>query len=124
MTFFITNKKQSEMLMVLLDYCDATVIKRNKYKQKMDYYENRLDCVSLVEEAEASNLYTLERYLEYALLCTEYCEHKDKYEALKSRYFSLQTNIYIYIYICYYQIYIKWNFCSILVYYSGIHIKS
>lgn len=59
----------------------------------MDYYENRLDCVSFIEEAEDSNLCTPERYLEFALLRTEYCEHKDKYEVLESRYFSLQANI-------------------------------
>jgi hypothetical protein len=89
MTFFITHKKQSDILLVLLDYRDATIIKRDKHQQKMEYYENLL----FLEEANDSHLYSSDRYLEYTLLRRNYYEHKDKYEMLKLRYFSLQTNI-------------------------------
>ncbi len=55
MTFFITNKKQTEMLLVLLDYCDAIVIKRDQHKQKMDYDSNLMDCLKDLVGAEDSN---------------------------------------------------------------------
>lgn len=89
MTFFITNERQSEMLLVLLHYRNATIKKRDKHQQKMELYANLL----ALEEAQDSHLYSSDRYSEYVLLRTKYDKHKDKYEVLKLRYFSLQTNI-------------------------------
>jgi hypothetical protein len=90
MPFFITNKNQSEMLLAIIALRDATVIKRDKHKTKRDYYENLLDCLLLLEE---SNLCTPERNQLSFALRKKYREHKAKYDLLKMRYLSLQSNI-------------------------------
>ena len=89
MTFFITNQRQSEIILVLLDYHDATIKKRDKHQQKMNFFANLL----LLEEAQNGHLYSSDRYSDYVLLRRQYYEHKDKYEVLKLKYFCLQTNI-------------------------------
>jgi hypothetical protein len=94
MTYFITKKKHTEMLVVLVDYCDAIVKKRDKYKQKMDYYDKLMDFVTDLQGADESNSRcTSDRYLTYLALCTKYHKYKDKYELLKLRFFSLKCNI-------------------------------
>jgi hypothetical protein len=90
MTFFTTNKNQSEMLLSIIAYRDATIIKRDKHKKERDYYENLLDCLLLLDE---TNLCTPERNKLFFTLHKKYWEHKEKYDLLKMRYFSLQSNI-------------------------------
>jgi hypothetical protein len=94
MTYFITKKNHTEMLVVLVDYGDAIVKKRDKYKKKMDYYDKLMDCVTDLQGADESNSwYTSDRYLMYLALCTKYHKHKEKYELLKLRYYSVKCNI-------------------------------
>jgi hypothetical protein len=90
MPFFITNKNQCEMLLAIIAYRDATVLKRDKHKKKRDYYDNLLDCLLLLDE---TNLCTPERNQLFFALRKKYWEHKAKYNLLKMRYLSLQTNI-------------------------------
>jgi hypothetical protein len=94
MAYFITQTKQSEILAVLVDYCDAIVIKRDKQKQKMDYYDNLMDCVTdLVRPDDSDCWEASDRCSTYLALRTKYHEHKAKYEVLKLKYFSIKSNI-------------------------------
>jgi hypothetical protein len=94
MTYFITKTRQSEILAVLVDYCDAILKKRDKQKQKMEYYDNLMDCVTdLVGVDDTICWENSDRHSAYLALRTKYHEHKAKYEVLKLKYFSIKCNI-------------------------------
>jgi hypothetical protein len=90
MPFLITKENQSEMLRAIIAYRDATGLKRDKQKKKRDYYGNLLDCLLLLDE---TNLCTPDRNKLFFDLRKKYWQHKEKYNVLKMRYLSLQTNI-------------------------------
>jgi hypothetical protein len=74
----------------IIQYHDATIIRRDKHKQKVNYYDKLMDSLLLLDD---TNQLAPERNELFCDFHKKFHYHQDKHYVLKSRYFALQCNI-------------------------------
>jgi hypothetical protein len=90
MSFIISETEKSDILKVLIKYCDAAVLERDQHKIEKNYYDKLMDL--MINQNEE---YPIEWGEIFNCLQINYHEHRGKYEELCSTIASLDLNIEI-----------------------------